>query len=102
MARNVRISVFLEPVEYKNWVDYAAESKIKYKNDSEMVRKLIHQVQRAEKLDLDVYILRDKIKQLKLQIIQQDDIISRLQTTRIQLQQDLDRLKENIKRRKKK
>lgn len=102
MVRNMRISVFIDPSEYANWKNYAAESKLSYKNDSELVRNLIHRVQHAEKLDLDVYILRDKVKQLKERLLQREDIISKLQSTRVHLQQDLDRLEENIKRRKKK
>lgn len=102
MTRNLLVRVYLDPKEYETWKNFAAEHHIKYKNDGELVRNLIHQVAYVEKLGLDVYILRDKIKQVKEQLLKKEDIISKLQSTRVQLQEDLDRLKENIEKKRKK
>ena len=98
----MRIQLLLDPKMYGDWVKYAADNKIFHNNDSDLIRKLIGRIAFTEKLDLDVYILRDKVTQLKGQILKRDDVISRLQTTRIKLQEDNDRLKANIKRGKKK
>lgn len=101
-SRSVRLQVLVSPEDYAAWYNYAAENEIPVKNDSDLVRKLISKVQNIDKLDLDVYILRDRTKQLEKKIEERDEVISRLQSTRIQLEQDLERLKENIKRRRKK
>lgn len=97
------------PEDYAAWYNYAAENQIAVKNDSDLVRKLISRVQNIDKLDLDVYILRDRCNRLETKLKERDDIIarlennaSRLQSIRLQQAQDLNRLKENIKKKRRK
>lgn len=97
-SRSIRLQVLVCPEDYAAWYNYAAEQDISVRNDSELVRKLMQLATNTEDLDLKIYVLRNKIKMLAEDKAKDQEIISRLQTTRIQLQQDLDRLKENIKK----
>lgn len=103
-SKSVRLQVLVSPEDYAAWYTYAAENEITVKNDSDLVRKLIARVQNIDKLDLDVYILKDrctrvetKLKERDIIIEKQRESISILKSKRLQLIEELDRLNENIK-----
>jgi len=104
-SRSVRLQVLVCPEDYVAWHNFAADLEIKANNDSDLVRKLIARVQNINKLDLDVYILRDRTKQLEQKVAERDQLIetqqnkiSILKSERLQAIADLDQLKENIKK----
>jgi len=95
MAKNIRLQVLMEPNQYNNLKEHAIEKGINYKNDSDLIRKILHKATVEDSnAELTTYIMKDQIKQQKEKIEKQNTLIRDLQNKRIELQNEIERLQE--------
>jgi hypothetical protein len=86
---------------YNNLHNYATEHKIQYKNDSDLVRKLLYKLTLEQgNIELTNYIMKDQIKQQKEQLDKQETLITKLQDIRIELSNKIEVLQQKVKSKK--
>ena len=79
MIKNIRLQVLMGLDQYNQLHNYCTEHKIKYKNDSDMFRKLLFKfVNEGDALQTQTYIMKQQIGEQKTYIGQLENQVRRL------------------------
>jgi len=99
MTKNIVIQLFLDSRQYENIKEAADTRNINYRNDSDMIRKLLHDyVEKIAGIVISQVMIEQKTEHLKQDVAKKDAVIEDLRNKCAALEQDHDRLKENISR----
>lgn len=102
MMKNVRIQLFLDLRLYNELLEVKTTKKIIAKTDSELIYKILYDyVRMYDRIALSLDGMKSKIDYQKVELIKCQETNSLLQHTLNEVRNDNDRLKHNIKLKKK-
>jgi len=97
MSKSMRIQVLMEPELLTKAKTYAAEHKLLYKNDSQLIRNLLMKgITELSDNELTIYLMRGQLSQIKEDmehVTKQDDLLSK---QNIELSKENEILKKNL------
>jgi len=103
MAKSMRIQVLIEPELLNKVKTYADDSKILYKNDSQLIRNILYsEISKLRDQDLTIYIIRNQLEESKKNVA---DLMNQINASTIRctdLSKENEILNKNLKKKVKK
>lgn len=97
MIKNIRLQILMGLDQYNQIQNYATDQQIKYRNDSDLFRKILFTaIQQQEGLLTENYILRSQIKDQKINLDQLTNANKQLEIAAADLRKDLDIAEKNL------
>jgi septal ring factor EnvC (AmiA/AmiB activator) len=104
MIKNLRVQVLMGVDQYNQLHNYCTDHQIKYKNDSDMFRKILFKfINEGESAQTQIYIMGNQIKDQKEKIQYLENSLDRiekefkdLEIKNIQLDQKLKKAKKKV------
>lgn len=99
MLKNIMVRIFLDIKEYTNIKEAADTRRIKADSESELFRKILNDyVDKIASVVISQVVIEQKVSEFKTALSQKDSVIEQLRTEVTNARNELDDLKENLRK----